>query len=235
MMCEILDKKRPESAPHLPYIAFRYADPLTEETLVQMKEDGITRAIAFSQFPQWSCTTTGSSMNELWRKLRELDMVDQFKWSAIDRWHLHPGFIDAVTDRIAERMLDFDEKDRDDVVILFSAHSVPMKVVEKGDHYVPEVSSTVHAVMQRWQERAASTDGLSANKHVLAWQSKVQSLALFMLFILLSLVVFICAGGLFTLDGAIDVNCDRGAGQERPKECACGAYCVHFGPYRDAV
>jgi ferrochelatase len=138
-----------------------------------MKEDGITRAIAFSQFPQWSCTTSGSSMNELWRKLRELDMVDQFKWSAIDRWHLHPGFIDSVTDRIEEKMLEFDEKDRENVVLLFSAHSVPMKVVEKGDHYVPEVAATVHAVMERWAEKAKATDGLVHNKHILAWQSKV--------------------------------------------------------------
>ena len=37
---------------------------------VQMKADGVRRAIAFSQYPQWSCTTAGSSMNELWRGVR---------------------------------------------------------------------------------------------------------------------------------------------------------------------
>ena len=50
-------------------------------------------------------------------------------------------------------MLDFDESVRENVVLLFSAHSVPMKVVNKGDHYVPEVASTVHAVMEKWQEK----------------------------------------------------------------------------------
>ena len=71
-MCKLLDVQRPESAPHKAYTAFRYAPPLTEETLVQMREDGVKRAVAFSQFPQWSCTTAGSSMNELWRNVREL-------------------------------------------------------------------------------------------------------------------------------------------------------------------
>ena len=69
-MCKILDETCPESAPHKAYTAFRYADPLTEDALQEMKEDGVEHAIAFSQFPQWSCTTSGSSMNELWREVR---------------------------------------------------------------------------------------------------------------------------------------------------------------------
>jgi hypothetical protein len=40
--------------------------------------------------------------------------------------------------------------------IVFSAHSVPMKVVEKGDQYVPEVCATVKAVMARLSERIAA-------------------------------------------------------------------------------
>jgi protoheme ferro-lyase len=42
------------------------------------------------------------------------------------------------------------------VAIVFSAHSVPMKVVEKGDQYVPEVCATVKAVMARLSERIAA-------------------------------------------------------------------------------
>ena len=175
-MCRILDEKRPESAPHKHYIMFRYAHPLTDETLQQMKKDGVTRAVAFSQFPQWSCTTSGSSYNELWRQIKNLDMANDFTWSLIDRWPLHRGFIDSVNDRIVERMKEFDEKTRKKVIIMFSAHSVPMKVVEKGDHYVGEVAASVHAVMQKFGETIASgaIPGLDvANRHVLAWQSKV--------------------------------------------------------------
>ena len=35
---------------------------------------------------QWSCTTSGSSMNELWRQVKDKGMDDTFKWSIIDRW-----------------------------------------------------------------------------------------------------------------------------------------------------
>ena len=163
-MCKILDKACPESAPHKAYTAFRYADPLTEEALEEMKEDGVEHAIAFSQFPQWSCTTSGSSMNELWREVRRLNMTDTFRWSVIDRWPVHDGFVNAVVERIEERMSDFEVDDPNKVVVLFSAHSVPMKVVERGDHYVPEVAATVKKVMERWNK---------TNKYILGWQSKV--------------------------------------------------------------
>ena len=53
---------------------FRYAAPLTEETLLEMKKDGVERVVAFSQYPQFSCTTTGSSLNHLWRELKRLHL-----------------------------------------------------------------------------------------------------------------------------------------------------------------
>ena len=52
-MCKILDKISPETAPHKPYIGFRYANPLTEETLDLMEKDGVENAVAFSQYPQY--------------------------------------------------------------------------------------------------------------------------------------------------------------------------------------
>ena len=82
-------------APHKAYIAFRYAPPLTEDAINQMKEDGVTRAVAFTQYPQYSCSTTGSSLNELWRRLQDLDPHGSVKWSVIDRWPTHTGLVEV--------------------------------------------------------------------------------------------------------------------------------------------
>ena len=67
LMCEKLDQLCPESAPHKPYVAFRYARPLTEEALQAVEEDGVEHVVAFSQYPQYSCTTSGSSMNAIYK------------------------------------------------------------------------------------------------------------------------------------------------------------------------
>lgn len=174
-MCKLLDQQSPATAPHKPYIAFRYAHPLTEEAIDAMERDGVERVVAFSQFPQWSCTTSGSSMNELWRQVKDRKIENKFKWSVIDRWPLHPGFIESVYERIAEGLAQFDVADRSKVVILFSAHSVPMKVVDKGDHYVPEVAATVKAVVERLTKgmQAEFGEDVTIPRHILAWQSKV--------------------------------------------------------------
>jgi protoporphyrin/coproporphyrin ferrochelatase len=93
-MCMLLDELSPKTAPHKPYVAFRYANPLTEDTLKQMKQDGIKRAVAFTQYPQYSCSTTGSSLNEIYRRGIAGETGD-VRWSVIDRWGTHPGLIEV--------------------------------------------------------------------------------------------------------------------------------------------
>lgn len=114
-------------------------------------------------------------MNELWRQLKELGLEDRFKWSILDRWSLHQGYLDAVVERINEGLQQFEPEDRKKVLLLFSAHSVPMKVVEKGDTYVGEIAASVHAAMNTLTNRVRGGDFSvdAVPKHILAWQSKV--------------------------------------------------------------
>lgn len=162
--CKILDKISPKSAPHKPYVAFRYAKPLSEDTILQMKADGIKRAVAFTQYPQYSCSTTGSSLNELRKQLKKHDPEESITWSVIDRWATNPGLIEAFANNIKQKLLEFPEEERSDAVLLFSAHSLPMSVVNRGDPYCAEVAATVMAVMQKLE---------FCNPYRLVWQSQV--------------------------------------------------------------
>lgn len=142
--CRILDRISPETAPHKPYVAFRYANPLTEEMYTKLLADGFGngnggRAVAFTQYPQYSCSTTGSSLNELrkWRQRLEGDSgPGTIKWSVIDRWPLHPGLIEAFAKNIEEKLAEYPEERRRQVVLLFSAHSLPMSVVNRGRSFL---------------------------------------------------------------------------------------------------
>ncbi|PUU78874.1 hypothetical protein B9Z19DRAFT_35540 [Tuber borchii] len=162
--CKLLDKLHPSTAPHKPYVAFRYAAPLTEDTFLQMKADGVRRAVAFTQYPQYSCSTTGSSLNELWRLSKKFDEEGQIEWSVIDRWPAHKGFVEVVARHIEESLKTYAKEDRGKVVLLFSAHSLPMSVVNRGDPYPAEVAATVYAVMKRLGFK---------NPYRLVWQSQV--------------------------------------------------------------
>ncbi|KAI1850039.1 hypothetical protein JX266_004418 [Neoarthrinium moseri] len=171
-MCKILDEISPETAPHKPYVAFRYANPLTEEMYNRLLADGFGngkggRAVAFTQYPQYSCSTTGSSLNELWKWRQRLEGKagpGAIQWSVIDRWPVHPGLVEAFATNIEQKLLEYPEERRSKAVLLFSAHSLPMDVVNRGDPYPAEVAATVYAVMQRL--------GFS-NPYRLCWQSQV--------------------------------------------------------------
>ena len=171
-MCKILDQISPQTAPHKPYVAFRYANPLTEDMYAQLLKDGFGggkggRAVAFTQYPQYSCSTTGSSLNELWKwrtRLEGKDPSGSITWSVIDRWPVHPGLVEAFAQNIETQLATYPPEIRKDVVLLFSAHSLPMSVVNRGDTYPAEVAATVYAVMQRLK---------FSNPYRLCWQSQV--------------------------------------------------------------
>lgn len=177
-MCKILDRERPESAPHKPYVAFRYADPLTEEMYTRLLADGFGkgkggRAVAFTQYPQYSCSTTGSSLNELWKWRQRLESPSRnadapangsIEWSVIDRWPTHSGLVEAFAQNIEAALQTYPEEVRDKVILLYSAHSLPMSVVNRGDPYPAEVAATVWAVQNRLGHK---------NQYRLVWQSQV--------------------------------------------------------------
>lgn len=163
-MCERLDAMSPETAPHKFYVAFRYIDPFSEDALQQMKADGIKRAVAFTQYPQFSCATTGSSLNEIWRAAKKVGLKDAFTWSVIDRWPTQPTFVEAMTETVRQGLAQFSDEDREDVLIVFSAHSLPMSVVNRGDAYPAEVGATTHEVMTKLDY---------AYEHLVAYQSEV--------------------------------------------------------------
>lgn len=123
--------------------------------------------MAFTQYPQYSCSTTGSSLNELWKWRTRLEGKGgdrAIKWSVIDRWPVHSGLVEAFAKNVEAQLATYPEEKRKDVVLLFSAHSLPMSVVNRGDTYPAEVAATVYAVMQRL--------GFS-NPYRLCWQSQV--------------------------------------------------------------
>ena len=159
-----LDRLSPETAPHRFYVAFRYVQPKSEDALRAMARDGVERAVAFTQYPQFSCSTTGSSLNELWRAAERTGLRDAFEWSIIDRWPVHEGFVASMAETIREGLEQFDPAERDRVLLLFSAHSLPLDVIDRGDAYPQEIGASVQAVVERVDR---------PNPYLLAYQSEV--------------------------------------------------------------
>ena len=91
-------------------------------------------------------------------------MAKEFQWSVIDRWPTHPGFIKAMTKMVKEGLEQFAEEDREDVLLLFSAHSLPQRIIDAGDPYPDELRSTAEAV-------AGELGLVEGDDWQIAWQS----------------------------------------------------------------
>lgn len=164
LLTTTLDKTSPETGPHKYFIGFRYSKPLIEDALLEIEREGFERVVAFSQYPQYSCCTTGSNLNEMYRFCSKRQLLSKAKWIFIDRWPVHDAITQAYADIIKEELKKFPENVRQQVVLLFSAHSLPMKVVDRGDTYPGEVAATVVSIMNKLN---------NSYPYRLVWQSKV--------------------------------------------------------------
>lgn len=163
LLCKLLDQTSPETAPHKPYVAFRYVEPYTKDAFDELEKDNVEHAVIFSQYPQFSCATSGSSFNAIYKYLSSKDNFKP-KISVIDRWPTHPLLVKCFANLIRQELSKISEKNRNKTIILFSAHSLPLKAVNRGDPYPSEVGSTVNLVMNELKY---------CNPYQLVWQSKV--------------------------------------------------------------
>jgi protoheme ferro-lyase len=240
------------------FVAMRYWHPLTEAAVEQIQRGNFRAVVLLPLYPQYSKTTTGSSLNE-WRRLQHANGHRPVPARTIRYFYDHSAYLDALVEKINEGLARFlpagvilspdavhrDEESRqfevkkvlrgayadgeltktlrevhperseraqgesacpqdgkrkakgdrkqtqddrgkawdetrsadlavatslqcapsaDDVWLVFSAHGVPMKVIESGDPYQRQIEETVRLVMERGGWR---------NPHVLCWQSRV--------------------------------------------------------------
>ena len=135
------------------YPAFRYGKPLYHEAINKCFTDhkNIKRLILFSQFPQYSCTTSGNSIREALLYLENYLVQDgSIKIKVIDRWFYNKKYIKAVAKSVTETLItNFpDPIERDNVLILFTAHSLPINLILQGDPYALEIGATADLVSE---------------------------------------------------------------------------------------
>jgi ferrochelatase len=138
-------------------VAMRYWHPFTAEAIEQLLAAQCEEVVLLPLYPQYSRTTTGSSLNEWRRRFREDIPVH-----CIEPFYRHELYLQALVEKIDEALARFADPDRPELV--FSAHSVPVAVIEKGDPYQRQIEETVELLMQR---------GGWPNQYRLCYQSKV--------------------------------------------------------------
>ena len=139
------------------FVAMRYWHPFTAEAIQKLQASGCDEIVLLPLYPHYSSTTTGSSLNEWNRHYRgeaPVRMVQSFYRDEL--------YLDAVVEKIDEALSRFPDSRVPEIV--FSAHSLPQSIIDRGDPYQREIEETVQLLMQR---------GGWSNGHRLCYQSKV--------------------------------------------------------------
>jgi protoporphyrin/coproporphyrin ferrochelatase len=138
-------------------VAMRYWHPGTQEAIAALDSAPYDELVLLPLYPHYSFATTGSSLKE-WNRLYK----PQVPVHLIDHFYDHPDYIAAIVDRVNAVLQELPNPD--EVHLLFSAHSLPMTLVEKGDPYPKQIQETVQLVREL---------GAWPNPHALCYQSRV--------------------------------------------------------------
>ncbi len=133
------------------HLAMRCGHPDTAEGVREALAGGAERALALPLYPQWANATTQSSLLELRRRWpRELPLAE------VCTWHDHPGYLDASAAALRETLARVPPELAGRLLVVFSAHGLPLSQVRRGDPYPAYVEHSARetarrAGVERWQ------------------------------------------------------------------------------------
>lgn len=158
-------KSAPLDVEFVCYQGLKHAYPFIEDGMEQMAKDGIREAIGIVLAPHYSVMSIGGYIKRAQAKAEELGMSARF----VESYHLHPKLIEAFARRVSAKLDQFEEAGalRDEVKVLFSAHSLPEKILQMGDPYRDQLLETSQAVAEKagvknwqftWQSAGRTAD-----------------------------------------------------------------------------
>ncbi|MDY0192796.1 MAG: ferrochelatase [Aliarcobacter butzleri] len=140
------------------YQVMRYTPPFAKEIVSQMKKDGIKEVLLLPLYPQYSTTTTKSSLEDFIKFAK-----NSFSISSIETFYKNDKFNQCIVNEILNNV-----EDETSYNLVFSAHGLPQKIVDAGDPYEKQMNEHVKILSEELQKRGKNFKSIN-----LAYQSKV--------------------------------------------------------------
>jgi protoporphyrin/coproporphyrin ferrochelatase len=162
-----------ESSVFRPYLGMKHSPPFIDEGVERMRADGIERAVAVVMAPHWS----GMSVETYVERVESAVAADgRPSFTFVRQWHDHPRIVEFLASRVSDALARLDERDRDGVHVLFTAHSLPVRTLDDGslrclrcDAPACRERCTYRAQLQTTADLVAGSLGLAS--YGTAWQS----------------------------------------------------------------
>ena len=137
------------------FVGMRHWHPYIKDTLAEMTAAGITSVIGLVMAPHFSQLSIAAYYKRVEEAGFAIDLI------RIEDWHLLPAYIDALAGRVRAALEKFPANARSETQIIFTAHSLPQRILTTGDPYPYQLIETMNAIMQK----------LGPRSHEFAYQS----------------------------------------------------------------
>jgi ferrochelatase len=133
-------------------LGMKHAPPFIEDGVAALDERGVRRVVGVVLAPHYSALSVG----EYEARIRATDAVaGGMELVMVESWHLAPGYLDLLARRVVEARARLGDLDPERVEVVFTAHSLPARILATGDPYPAQLHDTATAVaaqlgLPRW-------------------------------------------------------------------------------------
>jgi ferrochelatase len=153
------------------YLGMKHSTPFIPQGVEAMRRDGIQRAVGIVMAPHWSGMSVETYVDRVQQAVA--DAGDGPAFTFVRAYHDHPAFIAFLTARVAEALDSLSDKERRNVAVIFSAHSLPVRTLEDGSQRCKycdcDPSCRYRDALQETADRVAGS--LELSDYTIAWQS----------------------------------------------------------------
>lgn len=129
------------------YVGMRHAPPFVADAVAEMAADGIAAGVGLVLAPHYSRMSIGAYIGAAEDARRSLPAAPALHY--VERWGDHPLFLDALADRLRDALASQAEEERLRTHVIFTAHSLPERILSWGDPYPDELRRTAAGVADR--------------------------------------------------------------------------------------
>jgi protoporphyrin/coproporphyrin ferrochelatase len=129
------------------YIGQKHAAPFIADAIEKMRGDGVERAVGLVLAPHYSSMSVGDYARRAERAAAELSWAG--KLDMVESWHLEPGYLELLDERVHDARAQLPKTAPAGATVIFSAHSLPERIVASGDPYPSQLAETAAAVAKR--------------------------------------------------------------------------------------
>ncbi|MDW3216301.1 MAG: ferrochelatase [Ilumatobacteraceae bacterium] len=122
-------------------LGLKHADPKVEAAVDEVAARGCSKIVGAVLAPHYSAYSIGQYLG----RARDAAEPHGIEVAGVESWAVEPAFVDFITDDLRARLADMPERTR----VLFTAHSLPERIVLGGDPYMSELRSTAEVVAER--------------------------------------------------------------------------------------